>query len=69
MNKDIEEMGNWNQKFGNNFAKGLIVFFLFSFFMFFWQGCSYEGLDRNDKITSPEEQKDADPSAWILEYK
>ena len=66
MNEDIKDMENWNQKFGDTFAKGLIIFFLLSFFMFFWQGCSYEGLDRNDKIVSPNEKEDADPSARVL---
>ena len=59
-----------NQKFGEIFVKGLTILFIIATIMFFYEGCSYEGLDRNDKIVSPEEKEDADPSFnasdWIL---
>ena len=69
MNEDIKEMENWNQNFGNGFATGLATLFVLATIMFFYDGCSYEGLDRNDKIVSPEEDT-PDPSFnasdWIL---
>ena len=68
MNEDIKDMENWNQKFGNTFAMVLGMCFVFAFVMFFYEGCSWEGYDKNDKIVSPKEPEDntADPSAWIL---
>jgi|TARA_R110002020_G_scaffold199959_2_gene401993 hypothetical protein len=70
MNEDIKDMENWNQKFGNTFAMVLGMCFVFAFIMFFYEGCSWEGYDRNDKIVSPEEKENADPgfnaSDWIL---
>ena len=66
MNKDIKE----NQKFGNMLSGFLGIFFVFAMTMFFYEGCSWDGYDRNDKIVSPEEKKDSDPSFnasdWIL---
>ena len=59
-----------NQKFGEIFIKGLTILFIISMIMFFYEGCSWEGYDKNDKIVSPEEKKDSDPSFnasdWIL---
>ena len=66
MNEDIKEMEDWNQSFGNGFATGLATLFIIATIMFFYGGCSYEGLDRNDKIINPEENDDADPAAWVL---
>jgi len=72
MNEDIKEMEDWNQSFGNGFATGLATLFIIATIMFFYGGCSYEGLDRNDKIVNPEEEEGADPNAnftasdWIL---
>jgi len=68
MNKDIKE----NQKFGNMLSGFLGIFFVFAMAMFFYEGCSWEGYDRNDKIVNPEEEEGADPNAnftasdWIL---
>ena len=31
MNKDIKDMLNWNQKFGEGFATGLTVLFILAF--------------------------------------
>ena len=66
MDKDIKE----NQKFGNMLSGFLGIFFVFAMTMFFYEGCSWDGYDRNDKIVSPEEKKDSDPSFnasdWIL---
>ena len=61
--KDLED---WGQGFGNMLGGFLGMFLVFAMIMFFYEGCSYEGLDRNDKIVSPEEQKDSDPSARVL---
>ena len=70
MNEDIKDMENWNQKFGNTFAMVLGMCFVFAFIMFFYEGCSWEGYDKNDKIVSPEEKEENDPSFnasdWIL---
>jgi len=61
--KDLED---WGQGFGNMFGGFLGMFFVIAIVMFFYEGCSYEGLDRNDKIVSPEEQENNDPSARVL---
>ena len=72
MNKDIKEMEDWNQSFGNGFATGLATLFIIATVMFFYGGCSYEGLDGNDKIVDPEKEESADSNAsftasdWIL---
>ena len=72
MNEDIKDMENWNQKFGNTFATMLGVCFVVAFAMFFYEGCSWEGYDNNDKIINPEKEEGADPNAnftasdWIL---
>ena len=72
MKEDIENMLNRNQKFGEGFATGLTILFIASMVMFFYEGCSWEGYDRNDKIVNPEKEEGADPNAnftasdWIL---
>ena len=74
MNEDIKDMENWNQKFGNTFATVLGICFVFAFVMFFYEGCSWEGYDKNDQIVSPEEKEEDDPNViayestwtWIL---
>ena len=72
MNKSIKDMEDWNQSFGNGFATGLATLFIIATVMFFYGGCSYEGLDGNDKIVDPEKEEGADPNAnftasdWIL---
>jgi len=68
MNKDIKEMEDWNQSFGNGFATGLATLFIIATMMFFYEGCSYEGLDRNDKIVNPEEEEGADPNVNVTSY-
>ena len=68
MNEDIKEMEDWNQSFGNGFATGLVTLFIIATIMFFYGGCSYEGLDRNDKIVNPEEEEGADPNANFASY-
>ena len=50
MHEDIKDMENWNQKFGDTFSIILGMCFVFAFIMFFYEGCSWEGYDRNDKI-------------------
>ena len=71
-NKDIKDMENWNQKFGNAFATVLGMCFVFAFVMFFYEGCSWEGYDKNDKIVNPEKEEGDDPnvnftaSDWLL---
>ena len=67
-NKDIKDMENWNQKFGNAFATVLGMCFVFAFVMFFYEGCSWEGYDKNDKIVNPEEEEGADPNVNVTAY-
>jgi len=67
-NEDIKDMLNWNQKFGEGFATGLTVLFILAFIMFFYEGCSWEGYDRNDKIVNPEKEEGADPNVNYTEY-
>jgi len=74
--EDIKEMKDWRKElrewtdttgaFSNMFGGFLGMFGVFAFIMFFYGGCSYEGLDRDDKIINPEENDDADPAAWVL---
>ena len=67
-NKDIKDMENWNQKFGNTFATVLGMCFVCAFVMFFYEGCSWEGYDKNDKIVNPEEEEGADPNVNVTAY-
>ena len=68
MDEDIK----WDQRFGNMFGGFLGVSFIFVVIVFFYEGCSWEGYDRNDKIVNPEKEEGADPnvdftaSDWIL---
>ena len=63
--RDLED---WGQGFGNMFGGFLGMFFVIAIVMFFYEGCSYEGLDRNDKIVSPEEEEGADPNVTLTAY-
>ena len=77
MNKDIKDMEDWNQKFGNVFIGFLGMCFVFAFLMFFYEGCSWRKSNGPDNIlNSKEEEKfsnphmflhnDFDAAAWIL---
>jgi hypothetical protein len=63
MNKDIKDMEDWNQKFGNVFIGFLGMCFVFAFGMFFYEGCSWRSENGPDNILIPEEEKTSeDPS-------
>ena len=72
--ESIEDMENWNQKFGNIFIGFLGMCFVFSFGMFFYEGCSWRSENGPDNILTPkEEKKTEDPSQqdfnasdWII---
>ena len=62
---------DWGQKFGNTLFSMLMMFFVMAIGMFFYEGCSYEGLNPSDKIVTPKEDTVVeDPSFnasdWIL---